>query len=273
MAIRRRRAARKPRRKARKGGARRVPRGIGTLFNTNQMAVIKETVPYGTISGNNPYAFQFSLNQFVRASQLAPNFKWYKAKLVEWTIEPLFNTFTDDGTPQSIPYLYMAMNRTQDAQGLILEDLQAMGCKPQKLTTKKVVKYRPNWCSPGLISAFTDTSAYVRDITQNGLKPQYGYLACPVTASAQPANNPPYIADPAIMNVTEAPLSLALDEPVKVNTNCVVYNGHRIWLDQVLAGAVPVARVTATVHWEFKDPYCSYAPVNPTILSPALASA
>jgi len=172
MVFRRRRAVRRksraPRRKGNKLRRSRVPRN--RLIATTQSARIKETIQFNFVNANTNYGFIFSLNQFKRASALAPNFKWYKAKSVEWTIEPLFNTFTDDGTPQSIPYTYMAMNRTQDSSLQTLQDFQAMGCKPRKLTTKRVIKYTPNWCSPGLMSYIKDSNSYVRELYQNGLK-------------------------------------------------------------------------------------------------------
>jgi len=269
MVFRRRRAARKPRRKvpkrARLGRNRKaiIPR---QLFATTQVANIKETVQFSYLNGNTPYGFNFSLQQFVRASQLAPNFKWYKAKFVEWSIEPLFNTFTDDGTPQSIPYMYMTMNRTQDSNGFTRDDMQAMGSKPQKLTTKKVIKYRPNWCSPGLISVNVDQNSYVREVSQNGLKPQYGYLACPIDQQSNPIS----VTSPDTISpiASQAPLD---PSTAVVTTNTVVYNGHRIWLDQPLTGNTNVAVVTCTVHWEFRDPNCTYAPSPSVTVTPAVA--
>lgn len=258
----RRRAARKPRRKVRKAGRKaRVPRGIGTLFNTTQMASVKETLQITpNLNGNAAYAFQFTLGQFERASNIARNFKWYKAVRVEWSIEPLFNVFTDDGTPQSIPYLYMLMNRTQDNTGNTLQDLQECGCKPQKLTSKKVFRYVPNWCSPGLLSYSTSTvgttggEAYVSNVYQNGLKPQYAWLKSPGTVTT-----PTSLPSSSFVNPAENQIGTM----ASITDNQVVYNGHTIFLDQALSGDVPVARVTVTVHWEFKDPQCIYATAPP----------
>jgi len=244
MAIRRRRAPRRKTRAPRRKAVRktRVPRN--RLFATNQMALIKETRPYSTITGNSAVSFVFSLNQFQRALLLAPNFKWYKAKLVEWTIEPLFNTFTDDGSPQSVPYTYMAMNRTQDNVPMVLGDFQAMGCKPQKLISKRVIKYRPNWCSPGLLS-YTLVDNAVQQLYQNGLKPQYGYLACPNDEAVSGS-----LIDPIV-----TPTNPLVPTSIDVIANQVLYNGHEMYFDQLLAGEVPCARVTCTVTWEFKDPH------------------
>lgn len=82
----------------------------------------------------------------------------------------------------------MTMNRTQDTIGISLQDLQAMGAKPQKMTSKKVIAYRPNWCSPGLIGVENDNAQYVRQVKQYGMKPQYAWLACPNTYSPDVAS-------------------------------------------------------------------------------------
>ena len=263
MVFRRRRPARRPRRKARKAARKvRVPRN--RLLATTQSAHIRETIQFNYVNANTNYGFTFSLNQFLRASALARNFKWYKAKSVEWVIEPLFNTFTDDGTPQSIPYTYMVMNRTQDSALQTLQDFQAMGCKPKKLTTKRVIKYTPNWCSPGLMSFIKDSNSYVRELYQNGLKPQYGYLACPATSAVDSQDQ----LIPIV--TTDNPIATA----VPVVTNQVVYNGHDMFFAQALPnGSINVAQIVCTVVWEFKDPYYRTPTTERNVIQPASASA
>lgn len=258
MVFRRRRNIRRPRRRA---AAARKGRKVRSnkLFQTSQMATIRETIQFQNVVANTSYGYVFSLNQFDRAQKVAANFKWYKAKSVEWTLEPLFNTFTDDGTPQSIPYLYQKMNRTQDNIAVSLQDLQASGMKPQKLTSKKVLKYVPNWCSPGLITYSLDANnAAIAQLYQNGLKPQYGYLPCstfsPPLASTLGNQMTPLQTDDTPIAPIVAP----------VVTNQVLYNGHEIFLDQILSSpTIQVARMTCTVVWEFKDPNFSYAQNQP----------
>lgn len=248
-----------PRRKQRalKGKGRRVPSSLGMFNDRGQMARIKETVAFTDLDPNLGYNFNFNLSQFQRASTIAPSFKFYKATLVEWTIEPLYNTFQDGttGAEVTVPYIYMTMNRTQDSTGIGLADIQAMGAKPRKLVSKLVIKYKPNWCSPGLIQYTTLPQLVgnpVNNIKQQGLKAQYSMLASPDTnpgqnngsifAPAPPPNLPPNTGN------------------AEVNANQVVYNGHTVWIDQeVPTGTLqPVARVTCTVHWSFKDPHCTY---------------
>jgi len=251
-----RRKSGKPNRK-RVGRKMAIPRQIN---DSGQMARIKETVAFVDLDPNLGYNFNFNLSQFRRASQLAPNFKWYKATMVEWTIEPLYNTFQDGitGAEVTVPYIYMTMNRTQDQTGIGLADIQAMGAKPSKLVAKQVIKYRPNWCSPGLNSyanvVITPGSNAIARLTNLGLKAQFSYLASPDTVSATNAQNVPQYIVPQI------PPGTGQDGLNAVNANQVVYNGHTVWVDQeVPTGTLqPVARVTCTVHWAFKDPHCTY---------------
>jgi len=234
-----------------------IPRQIN---DHGQMARIKETVEFVDMDPNLGYNFVFNLSQFRRASQLAPNFKWYKPLSVEWTVEPLYNTFQDGttGAEVTIPYMYLTMNRTQDQTGIQLADIQAMGAKPIKLTSKQVIKYTPNWCSPGLNTYanqnISGVNAIIR-LTNLGLKAQYAYCASPsalpTNASAQ--NVPSYI-------VPGSPAGFGQDGTNAINASQVVFNGHTVWVDQeVPSGTLqPVARVTCTVTWHFKDPHCTY---------------
>jgi len=235
----RRAGKRKSKRPARKGGVR---------SDRGQMATIRETVEFNDIIGNTGYNLNFNLSQFRRASALAPNFKWYKAVSVEWTLEPLFNTFQDGVGSSSMPYLYETMNRTQDSTGINLQDMQAMGSKPKKLTNKHVTKYTPNWCSPGL-----GTEPFpLNNITNFGLKAQYSYLASPDTNLG--------LNNPSIIKVDQAPGAPAVD-PSAITANMVIYNGHTIWVDQDIDAQVDIAcaRVVCNVVWHFKDPHYTTA--------------
>jgi len=239
------------------------PRAMtGGTNDGNQLARIKETVEFVDLNPNLGYNFNFNLSQFRRASALAPNFKFYKASMVEWGIEPLYNTFQDGttGGEVTIPYMYITMNRTQDSTGINLQDIQAMGAKPKKLVGKQIIKYKPNWCSPGLIAANIGQG----QLAQVGLQKQFAYLACPDTDVG--------------LNVAQgfAPATAPLQFPTNatVFANTVVYNGHTIWVDQEIPTGVlqPVARVTCTVHWEFKGPHYTASPETyQTVVPQALA--
>lgn len=246
---------------ARKGRKPRIPRGVPGTNDGGQMARIKETVGFLDILPNTGYNFNFNLSQFRRALQLAPNFKWYKPVKVEWQIEPLYNTFQDGnaGTEITVPYIYMTMNRTQDRTGISLEDIQAMGAKPQKLIGKKTIAYRPNWCSPGLntyanvvVSTPTGVTNAITRFTNLGLRANYDWVASPVQLNtpAEDPNLPKYIV-PAL------PFGTGQDDMNAVNCSQVIYNGHTVWVEQV-NNTQRVARVTCTVHWVFKDPHCTY---------------
>jgi len=238
-----RRAAKRPARKGVKKG--------GISSDKGQYATIKESRQFADVFGNTGYNFNFNLSQFRRASALAPNFKWYKAVSVEWIVEPLFNTFQDSATGSSIPYMLQTMNRTQDTTAVNGSDLLAMGAKPVKLTSRKSIKYTPNWCSPGL-GNFTVNGAtgdLVRT-TDQGLKAQYAYLASP-DASGWPLDNTPSFITPA------EPIGSGGSGMTSINTNQAIYNGHTVYFLQSV-DAVPdvsLARITCNVTWAFKDPH------------------
>jgi len=251
----RRQRNRRVRRVARRKAGKRVAKRSGTT----QYAKIRESYAFTDINPGLNYNFDFNLSQFIRASQLAPNFKWYKATKVTWTIEPLYNTFQDGtaGTEVTMPYYYMVMNRTQDNSQLNLLDFQAMGCKPKKMTSKQVISYRPNWCSGGLNMQWYNTATGAYEATpQLGLQAQYGWLASPnkqITAT----NNGTLLTplDPLIVPPFGISTNLA-----NIYTNATVYNGHSVFIDQgVPTGTLqPVGKIVCTVDWVFKDPQCSY---------------
>lgn len=238
---RRQRKTRKPRRKTQRGGkitatAMQRPR--------DQFARIVETIPStDTITPNVQYAEVFNLSEYPRARTLAVGFKWYRAKKVIYTYEPLFNTFQEGagGTGINKPYMYLIMNRTQDSQVNTLQQLQQTGAMPQSFTSKKVFTYKPNWCTSGLSALQTGGGTL-----QLGLKEDYGWLPCPnalpVTGTAAPNQMTPL-----------APVNEFAGNMNVVTTGGTVYNGHIFYIDQSSTGdQLPVAKATVTVEWEFK---------------------
>jgi len=204
----------------------------------------------------------FTLSDFPRASAVAPFFKFYRAARVVWTYEPLYNTFQDVAGALSKPYIYIVMNRSQEAKDLAagFASLQATGARPRALTKNIVVSYRPNWCSPGVSMIYTNTApgGPAGQLTASepmGLKVEYAWLQTPNSLTAiNEAQRVGLIttgpvATPLPPNTgsttAEIPLNLA---------NCVQYNGHVAYVDQSVPNTSqnPVARLTCSVHWEFK---------------------
>lgn len=228
---------------------------ISRTITTNQSAFIKETVQFKPILSNTAYSFSFQLNDFLRASALAPNFKWYKPVKVEWTMTPLYNTFQDGvgGTEVSQPYIYSMMNRTQDSKITTIYDLQAMGAKPRKFNSVSKLAYKPNWCSPGLLYYVNSQGALVRQQHQ-GLKANYEYLACPNDAIGV-INQPQYLVP---INPVQPPIPN--EGETAIATNDVVFNGHSIYIQQLndTGEGQYIAQVVCTVSWAFKDPNNSF---------------
>ena len=254
--IRRRRIAKKALRKR----GRRV-RKRSNLSPANQRATIVETLEYQDLLANTPYQQTFSLANFYRATTLAPNFQFYRAKSVKWEYMPLYNTFQENVSGVAVvskPQIYTIMNRDQDSRwtsfstGNALYSLQSAGANPRAFTNNQVIKYKPNWCSPGL-QALTYTSipgtglAAVTNSVQMGLKKQFGWLSTP---DKDMYNS--YFINPVKgeSNIYVAPLSASTPPIVAGN---VLYNGHNLYIEQENnADNVPVCKVVVSVEWEFK---------------------
>jgi len=214
---------------------------------------ITETIEQGDYDSNTPYAQSFNLNEFYRASQVAPNFKFYRAKSVTYTYQPLYNTFQQNASVASVgaPYLYISMNRTQDSAyqntpgGQAKLVIQAMGAVGRRFTTTQTLKYVPNWCSPGLVGIITGAGQVNNGYTM-GMKVQKGWIASPNTNTYGSL-----VAQRLILDSTNAqPLSSQLVNDIPA----VMYNGHNFFVDQDNNPTVPVCRCVVTVEWEFKGP-------------------
>jgi len=257
----RRRGNRKPR-KGRKGNRKsRVPR---SMVSRSQTATVHETIEFTELLPNTTYAGTFTLGQFARASTIAANFKWYKAAMVEFSYEPLYNFYREDPTvPQpTMPYFYSSMNRTQSARSQNLFDFQAEGARTTKFNKKIVKKYRPNWCSQGLMTGAPATGGILQSgLYANGLQAEFGWLMAPEAITTQNAGQitSPLLPDnPALNGMSQA-------VTIPINTNQVVYNGHSVYIEQnqSVTGAV-ICKVTCSVTWLFKDP-ASYGGISQTI--------
>jgi len=235
-------------------GKRKSLMGLG-----NQMAKIQETVEFTDMTADQVYNFTFNLSQFQRASALAPNFKWYKAAKVEWRIDALFNTY-QEGVSGTVPYLYQVMNRTQSAQPLNIQDIQAQGAKPRKFVGQHKIMYRPNWCVIGALQtqpvAGAGSLVAATPIYANGLKATYDWITSP---EGNPGQNKTASNPLAFYPINPTPGFAGVSQSVVNAPNQTVYNGHTVFIDQLVPlPAIPVGRVTCTVTWVFKDPNCSY---------------
>jgi len=251
----RKRAARKGR-KPRRARAR-VPR---TLNPQNQGATIVESIviPAAVVTDAQIGLNHFDLSFFPRAQQCASLFKHYKAEYCEWEYVPRYNLFTQGNTAGStIPYMYVAMNRTQDASlppalGQCQGFMTSQGAVPRKFTNKIVIRYKPNWCSPGLIMQRMDlTNTNVTGVAQMGTQVQYGWLASPDNQfSPGSINTVQYIASPA--NPFPAPNGY---NPVENFPLAPQYNGHYTWFDSNGTESFSVGDVVLRVKWAFKHPH------------------
>jgi len=234
------------------------------IAEKGQTCRVIETFEAVDLNSNQGTQHIFTLAQFARASNIAPNFKWYRAARVTWTYDPLYNTFQDGVNAASKPYMYTVMNRSQQENTTTMgsvQQFQCAGARPVPFVSQKKISYKPNWCSPGLLQVRTTNppgGTQIKDYSSNGLQPQYGWLATPNNqpnvlanqVAADSGDYPTYISNPP----TGSGLSYVTNS--FVYNNMVVYNGHHTFIDQKYTGGEtpidPVARLTVTVVWEFK---------------------
>lgn len=232
---------------------------VPVISDKGQTCRVIETVELTDALSNQMVQYAFTLAQFARASNIAPNFKFYRAAKVIYTYDPLYNTFQDGVNAASKPYLYVSMNRTQLAEATAmakLEQIQNTGARPIPFATQRKVTYKPNWCSPGLLQVRTNADGS-KDFANNGLQAQYGWLACPnyqgglVLADQVSGDNGAYP-----LNQSHPPPGGSPYVNQFTNLNTVLYNGHWSFIDQKFTGGEtledPVGRITMTVVWEFK---------------------
>jgi len=226
----------------------------------NQFATIIESISPKALQANGVISENtFSLGLFPRALQTSLLFKWFKAEYVEYEYTPQYNLFQEDLTelnPQ-IPYMYHAMNRTQDANippaGLSVEFMESQGCVPIKFTKKIVIRYKPNWCSSSFVMQRLNTNPgtpFLDAIASTGVKCEYGWLSCPDSAgdgSALTTNN---IIQPAPATF---PANFNIPQNFPQST---VYNGHYTYFSQGPNTSLlnDVCNLTVRVKWVFKNP-------------------
>jgi hypothetical protein len=274
------RKARKVRGRARKG---RVHRSLNPQ---NQFATTIETYEYGSFNANTLENFTFSLANFPRSQAVAACYKWYKPVEVLWEYTPLYNTFQDQQTSvgTSVPSFFSVMNRTQDSRSPAgvpnqLAFVESQGAKPRTFTKKITLKYKPNWCSPGLMAVQTDpipnsapTFYSMVNVMSMGLKAEYAWLQGPnrvdpaiasiQTGTALPgaqASQP--TVDFASVNMVGGDMPPNFHNPYIASnmTNTTVFNGHDAFIRQDNTGqSTLIADVRVIVKWAFKNPNAQY---------------
>ena len=258
-----RRRASKPKRRAPRRKLRGVKRAKKmNLRPSNQHATIVETREFNDVTANTPYTSTFFLGQFYRATTVAPNFAFYRAKSVKWEYMPLYNTFQENNSLQVVgkPQVYTRMNREQNtawnnaSPSSALFAIQSAGADPKAFTRNISIKYKPNWCSPGIqavkSTAYTalggDTA--VNSVVSMGMKTQYGWLPTP---------NLDLWQNPGATNPIRSAVSATTATDNAAGN--VVYNGHDFYIEQVSSPSVVCCKLVVTVEWEFKGPKEMYS--------------
>jgi len=245
-----------------------------SLSINNQRATIVETLAANDVFPDTPYQATFNLSQFFRATTVAKNFKFYRAKKVKWEYMPLYNTFQENNAVAAVgqPQFYFMMDRDQDTKFQSLAPIDALfsiqttGADPTPFTKNKEIIYTPNWCSPGLTAVGYTAGTPPNPNTINavyslGLKKQFGWLPTPNKDAWQ---------NPETVNEAQNPLSgfsnVAMSQ---ILNGAVVYNGHNLYIQQDNDPEVPIGKCIITVEWEFKGGKQLYATPIPTLSQPS----
>lgn len=231
------------------------------------MASVTESFEFAPIQVNQIAQCVFQLSQFPRAGTVAACYKWYKPVSVTWEFTPYFTVYQSGSSlaQATCPTFYSYMNRTQDgAQPASIQDqlsyVLSTGAKPRMFNKKITMKYRPNWCSPGLIS-IGQANGIVNEITQQGLKCQYDWLASPnavqkAIPTSQFQSRPTAVFQDVLNPVTgEFEPVPGADIQVGSLNNGTLFNGHNVLISQDRTGTDNlICDVRVTVKWAFKDP-------------------
>jgi len=213
--------------------------GKSGTMKTKQYARVVEVVPFTSPTANTDVNYQFSIAQFSRASAIAKNFKFYRAKRVVWTMLPEFNVFQAGTATQSMTQISMIMNRTGDNTQWLEVEYDAQGAVPRTFAKKRVIAYKPN-----LVQPF--------NVTLSALSPD----SPPTPTTGTLGNTPVY-------DKWVGTNSYALNNPLGGSSEIIIrgdvtpYYGHSIYwnVGQVAPGSViPLATIFCEVEWEFKDP-------------------
>ena len=227
----------RPRRKfnRRRGG--RGGRTSGAI-RTKQYAKCVEAIPITPIAANTDYNYQFDISLFVRASAIAKNFKFYRAKRCVWTYLPEYNTFQSQVGTNTIPQMSFIMNRTGDNTLWTPAEYDAQGAVPKLFAKKRVIAYKPNLVQPFNVSL-------------GALSPSPTGL---VATTGTLGNTPVY--DKWIGTG-----GYAVDNPLGGASELIIrsdktpYYGHACyWYVSTVGNTLPLGTIFCEVEWEFKDP-------------------
>jgi len=202
-------------------------------------------VPFTQPTPNQDVNYQFNIAQFDRASAIAKNFKFYRAKRVVWTLIPEYNTFQAGVANQSMTQVSMIMNRTGDNSAWGLAEYDAQGAVPMTFAKKRVIAYKPN-----LVQPF--------NVTLGAISPE----SPPVATTGTLGNTPVY--DKWVGTNSYAVSALvgqATD--IIIRGDLTPYYGHSIyWAVSQVVSQNPLATIFCEVEWEFKDPLFEGEPTS-----------
>lgn len=130
-----RKAVRRPRRRLRRRGMRKMKSETASLRETFEFAQLTTGAAY--------YDYTNSLARYARASLVAQGYREFRITKVEYRFKPAADTFPTGGT--SIPYLYAMVDKTGSMRDFnTTEEIVSAGAKARRLDDKTIVfSYKP----------------------------------------------------------------------------------------------------------------------------------
>lgn len=218
-----------------------------------------ETIQFQDIGLNSgaAYDFNFSIQQFPRATDMQPHFRYYRAAKVTWTYEAQYNMYPPVALSSSativanpgdtVPQLFWKMDRLGQAPFRSVSQMQDAGAKPIPLSRKKIISYVPNVRRLDIDpDAFQPTAVAGVSLFQSPDLNQLRFKSAPWIAT----DNDTKLTDEGGINQAN-------------------WYGHQAVISQQNAspnGPNVLSRVVCTVHWQFKDPFIDQSP--PGLMAP-----
>lgn len=195
-------------------------------------ATITETIEEKALVINTGILYTTNIGGWSRAQALAPNYRYYRLKALEWEFQPKYDTFQEGATTggASMPVLWWSRAKYQPAAVddpmlgtvIALDEFRARGAKSFQFKNRKVIRYKPNLSSP--ISYTTQDDAYVGAATFTAV---YNRWIPTQRATAATVPNPEYY-------------------------------GHYVFVQQDTPATTPdTFNVIIRAIWEFKEPMTS----------------
>lgn len=221
------------------------------------VARITETHEFGVLVANTDINAGFSIANFPRATALAQNFRYFRAKRCVYRMVPYYNTYQSGGTAVR-PSYRLIMNRTGDNTAWTVAEYDAQGSVPKVFVKEITTKYTPNLVQSVQIQPNSAINVYGGNVADSTF----------VSVGSRPIFNQ-WLATESFGIYTNIAATPNIPGTLTYNNRPnVMYWGHSVLITVPGSGAINVGVLTCEVEWEFKDPYIKESLQVPDALPP-----